>query len=95
MLFELTARQREVLDFIKERIASRGAPPTVREIMDFIGSTSPNGVVCHLKALEKKGYIEREWKQARSIQLTDKAKGRRGLPLLTLDMLHDPSWRLS
>ena len=56
----LTERQREIYDFIQERIEHRGYPPTVREIGVAFNIKSPNGVMCHLKALEKKGLIKRE-----------------------------------
>ncbi len=81
----LTDRQREVLEFVRVYIAERKYPPTVREIMDHFGLFSPNGVVCHLKALQKKFYIE--WTQgiARSIRLTDAATApTRGLPVIDL-----------
>jgi len=51
----LTQRQEEVYKFIREKIRGRGYGPTVREIATQFGIHSPNGVVCHLKALEKKG----------------------------------------
>lgn len=52
----LTARQQEILDFIGDQCA-QGNPPTVREIMVHFGFSGPNGVNCHLRALEKKGAI--------------------------------------
>ena len=76
---KLTERQREVYDFIREKILERGYGPTVREIGDRFEIRSPNGVVCHLKALEKKGLITREANRSRAIQL--KAQPVRGLPL--------------
>src|SRR5204863_5423382 len=51
---QLTERQREIYEFIRERIERRGYGPTVREIGEGFGIKSPNGVMCHLKALEKK-----------------------------------------
>ena len=48
---QLTKRQREVYEFIREKIRGRGYGPTVREIGDHFGINSPNGVMCHLKAL--------------------------------------------
>ncbi len=54
----LTDKQRKVYDFIKTHIEDNGWPPTVRETMKHMGIKSPNGVVCHFKALEKKGVIE-------------------------------------
>jgi len=51
----LTQRQREIFNYIREKIENRGYGPTVREIGHNFGIKSPNGVMCHLKALEKKG----------------------------------------
>ncbi|MAT70758.1 MAG: repressor LexA [Planctomycetaceae bacterium] len=78
---QLTKRQREVYEFIREKIRGRGYGPTVREIGDHFGINSPNGVMCHLKALEKKGIISREPNMSRAIQLTDVARGH-GIPLV-------------
>jgi len=79
---ELTQRQQDVLDFIRDRIESRGYGPTVREIGLQFGISSPNGVMCHLKALEKKGLIIREPNMSRAIQLSPEFEERKGLPLL-------------
>lgn len=68
---QLTERQHEIYDFIREKIESRGYGPTVREIGLAFDIKSPNGVMCHLKALEKKGLIKRTGFQARAIQLVD------------------------
>jgi repressor LexA len=65
----LTPRQQEVLDFIRERTRSYG--PTIREIMAEFGFTSPNGAVCHLVALERKGLIRRHANQVRGIEVTE------------------------
>ena len=78
----LTSRQREVFDFIREKITGRGYGPTVREIGDYFRISSPNGVMCHLKALEKKGLITREPNMSRAIQLTDAYKEEEGMPLV-------------
>jgi repressor LexA len=79
---QLTARQREIYEFIRDKIELRGYGPTVREIGDGFGIKSPNGVMCHLKALEKKGLIIREEHAARAIQLVDRRPMSGGLPLL-------------
>ena len=79
---QLTKRQREVLEFIRSKIAGRGYGPTVREIGEHFKINSPNGVMCHLKALEKKGLITREPNMSRAIQLTEEAQEERGLPLV-------------
>jgi repressor LexA len=80
-LNQLTERQREVYEFIREKIDSRGYGPTVREIGAKFDIRSPNGVMCHLKALEKKGLIEREGFSARAITLVGHKPGG-GVPLL-------------
>ena len=54
---QLTDRQREIYEFIRVKIESRGYGPTVREIGAEFKIKSPNGVMCHLKALEKKGLL--------------------------------------
>ncbi len=81
-LSQLTKRQREIYNFIRDKIESRGYGPTVREIGQAFDISSPNGVMCHLKALEKKGYILREKNSARAIQLEDYHPAGSGLPLL-------------
>ncbi|QDT66031.1 transcriptional repressor LexA [Calycomorphotria hydatis] len=77
----LTERQQDIYDFIREKIVSRGYGPTVRDIGAHFGIRSPNGVMCHLKALEKKGLIMREPGKSRAIQLSDPPLGRTELPL--------------
>lgn len=67
----LTRRQREIYEFLKDKIITRGYGPTVREIGSQFGIRSPNGVMCHLKALEKKGLISRESHMSRAIQLSE------------------------
>src|SRR6516165_12765566 len=78
----LTMRQREIYDFIRSKIEGRGYGPTVREIGMEFDIKSPNGVMCHLKALVKKGLITRVPKSARAIQIADYQSRRQGLPLL-------------
>jgi repressor LexA len=67
----LTSRQREIYQFIRGKIQGRGYGPTVREIGLQFQIKSPNGVMCHLKALQKKGLIHREPNMSRAIQLLD------------------------
>ncbi len=78
----LTDRQREIYDFVREKIVNRGYGPTVREIGTSFGIKSPNGVMCHLKALEKKGLINREANMSRAIQLSEGPSRKAALPLL-------------
>jgi repressor LexA len=93
LLDTLTPRQLEVYEFIREKIRSRGYGPTVREIGTQFGIASPNGVMCHLKALEKKGLISREANMSRAIQLsTESVSAPTGLPLrgqIAAGMLHE------
>src|SRR6266705_983148 len=87
----LTERKREIYDFIRDKIESRGYGPTVREIGLGFDIKSPNGVMCHLKALEKKGLIKREGFSARAIQLLDYKHPSAGLPLLGMVAAGSPT----
>ncbi len=81
---KLTERQRQVYDFIREKIVHRGYGPTVREIGQQFAIRSPNGVVCHLRALERKGLIRRQPNKSRAIELLldgGARAHRHGLPL--------------
>ncbi len=66
----LTARQREVLEFIRGFMTRMGSPPTVREIGSHFGFV-PRSIFDHLKALERKGYLRRTASKSRSLQLVD------------------------
>jgi repressor LexA len=63
----LTNRQQQILDFIRRRVETRGGAPSLREIMDQFGFSSPATVTSHLDLLEKKGAIRREPGRARNI----------------------------
>jgi repressor LexA len=78
---KLTEKQRQIYDFLRDKIINRGYGPTVREIGSQFGISSPNGVMCHLKALEKKGFITRESHMSRAIQLSDPPRQASTLPL--------------
>jgi repressor LexA len=65
----LTARQEQTLDFIRQSIQERGYPPTLREIGEYMGIRSTNGVNDHLRALERKGYLRREDMKSRALKL--------------------------
>lgn len=67
----LTDRQQKVLDFIRESAASKGYPPTWREIAEHMGIRSTNGVNDHLKALVRKGYLVSDHKKSRTMRPTD------------------------
>jgi repressor LexA len=64
----LTDRQRAILDFIGQSIRERGYPPTLREIGLHFGIRSTNGVNDHLRALEKKGHLQREDLKSRALR---------------------------
>jgi repressor LexA len=70
---QLTDRQQNVYDMIRSLIVQRGYGPTVREIGEHFGIKSPNGVMCHLRALERKGLITRSPNKSRAIELTHAA----------------------
>ncbi len=66
---ELTKRQEEILNFIKEYIVSHGYPPTIREICKAMDVSSPATVHAHLNNLEAKGFIKKEDTKNRAIEL--------------------------
>jgi repressor LexA len=84
----LTQRQQMVLDFIRQSIADRGYPPTLREIGARMGIRSTNGVNDHLRALERKGYLTREDMKSRALRPT-------GLAIQALsngdELMHTPA----
>ena len=81
----LTQRQQEVYDMIRSLIVDRGYGPTVREIGEQFGIKSPNGVMCHLRALERKGLIRRSPNKSRAIELTESIdRSQHSLPMAGL-----------
>jgi len=64
---ELTPKQREIFEFIRNYKNEKGYSPTIKEIMEKFSFSSPTSVISHLIALEKKGYIERIKKISRGI----------------------------
>lgn len=84
----LTAKQEQIYHYIRSHIETKGFPPAIRDICDAFSIVSPNGVMCHLKALQKKGYINRVEKrgtqqraQARGITIPGVSAGGFTLPL--------------
>lgn len=65
----LTERQKAVLDFIAEYQSQHGISPTHREIREHFGYSSFGTVYKHLKLLQKKGYLHRDWNQKRGLEL--------------------------
>ena len=68
---ELTDRQREILDLIRTTVARRGYPPSVREIGDAVGLSSPSTVHSHLSSLADAGFIRRDPSKPRAIEVVD------------------------
>ena len=68
---KITAKQQQVLDFIKAQILERGFPPSVREICQAVNLKSTSSVHSHLETLEKNGYIRRDPTKPRTIEITD------------------------
>jgi repressor LexA len=86
----LTARQREVLEAIREFAARKGYPPSIRELGRALGISSLRGVTIHLDALARKGFIERE-STSRSIRVLsqsgDYASGQVSRSIVTVPLL--------
>lgn len=90
----LTETQQRIFDFIRTYIEQNGYPPAIRDIGAAFDIKSPNGVMCHLRALKKKGYIHRDEKlldsknnvvrggRARGITIPGVTAGGFSLPLL-------------
>jgi len=86
---ELTARQRDVLNFIRAFTARHGVPPTVREIGEKFRVT-PRAAFDHLRALERKGMLQRRTapgRTARGLTLTEAAGGRANGPSISVPIL--------
>ena len=81
-MLTLTARQLEILDFIRESIKNNNMPPTVAEIAEGMNLSSTNGVRGHLQALERKGAIELIPNASRGIRLVQIDMFEQGLPLV-------------
>ncbi|MGH8870547.1 MAG: transcriptional repressor LexA [Acidimicrobiia bacterium] len=70
----LSERQQQVLDYIRKTVADRGYPPSVREIGEAIGLSSPSTVHSHLSALVKAGAIRRDPTKPRAIMIVEDAE---------------------
>ena len=86
MAFEkTTAKQKEILDYIKSEILKKGYPPTVREICETVGLKSTSSVHSHLETLEKNGFIRRDPTKPRAIEICDD-----GFQMLRTEMVSLP-----
>ena len=81
MAKELTARQRQVFEFILHALREENRPPTVREIAAHFGFRSPKAVTDHLSAMERKGYIVRRNRKSRNIEVAE-ALLPKGVPIV-------------
>lgn len=68
---KITAKQQQILDYIKDEILKKGYPPTVREIGETVNLKSTSSVHSHLETLEKNGYIKRDPTKPRAIEICD------------------------
>ena len=73
----LTERQKQILEFIAEYQQRHGISPTHREIRDEFGYSSFGTVYKHLKLLQQKGYLHRDWNQKRGLELVRAVPGTR------------------
>ena len=68
---KITAKQTEILEYIKECVLKKGYPPSVREICEAVHLKSTSSVHSHLATLEEKGYIRRDPTKPRTIEIID------------------------
>ena len=68
---KISAKQKEILEYIKSEILSRGYPPAVREICEAVNLKSTSSVHSHLETLEKNGFIRRDPTKPRAIEICD------------------------
>jgi repressor LexA len=71
-----TERQRAILDYLREFVDEHGYPPTVREIGEAVGLSSPSTVHAHLAQLERAGLLRRDPTKPRALELTDRKRER-------------------
>ena len=67
----ITAKQQEILEYIKSEIVNKGYPPAVREICGAVHLKSTSSVHSHLETLEKNGFIRRDPTKPRAIEIID------------------------
>ena len=79
---DLTQRQQQVLDFIREATRRDGYPPTVREICTQLDLSSPSTVHAHLANLERLGHLHRDPSKPRALELAGDLRPARPLPLV-------------
>lgn len=70
----LSERQKQVLDYIRDTATDRGYPPSVREIGEAVGLSSPSSVHAHLSTLVEQGYLKRDPSKPRAIVVVDQGE---------------------
>lgn len=78
----LSPRQKQILDFVKDRIEENGFPPTIREIGEHVGLQSSSTVHLHLKTIERKGHLDRDKGSPRGLRLVQRVDMREVRSLL-------------
>ncbi|WP_313128656.1 transcriptional repressor LexA [Anaerocolumna sp.] len=68
---KISAKQKEILEYLKSQIINKGYPPAVREICEAVNLKSTSSVHSHLETLEKNGYIRRDPSKPRAIEIID------------------------
>lgn len=84
---KITAKQQEILDYIKETILKKGYPPAVREICEAVHLKSTSSVHSHLETLERNGYIRRDPTKPRTIEILDDTFGLTRREMVQVPML--------
>ena len=80
---DISTRQQEILDYIRDTVADRGYPPSVREIGEAVGLSSPSTVHSHLSTLEATGHLRRDPTKPRAIEILDEEPSNvRNVPLV-------------
>ena len=87
---QITTRQKQVLEIINDYLKKVGCPPTLREIAERLGVNGTLGIMKHLKALEKKGFLSRREGSSRGIVLTIPAAQAVSLPIVGAVRAGDP-----
>ncbi|GAA1462808.1 transcriptional repressor LexA [Nocardiopsis exhalans] len=88
---KLTARQQSVLNCIQRYVRERGYPPSIREIGESVGLSSPSSVAHQLKVLQRKGYLYRDQNRPRAVEL--RTPGKEGAQAITREELSADSTR--
>ena len=85
---ELSPRQREILEFVNTHVDDHGYPPTVREIGQAVGLTSPSTVHAHLARLESSGLIRRDPTKPRALEVIEGGRSRERVAAVAQPVQH-------